>query len=85
MSDSNQPLVSTMHPAALKIASILNDLETLDYDIKQLEAESWRRINAGTSIGEVKDQFEASKNKLLEAFVEDLKNYLTHGTYPDKI
>lgn len=73
-----------MHPDSMKIASIHNDLDTLDYDIKQLEAESWRRINAGTSIGEVKDQFEASKNKLLEAFVSDLKHYLTLGTYPDK-
>ena len=85
MFNSNETIVNKMHPDSMKVASILNDLDTLDYDIKQLEAESWRRINEGTSLGEVKDQFEASKNKLLEAFVSDLKYYLTHGTYPDKI
>jgi predicted Zn-dependent peptidase len=85
MFNSNETIANKMHPDSMKIASIHNDLDTLDYDIKQLEAESWRRINAGTSFGEVNDQFEASKNKLIEAFVSDLKHYLTHGTYPDKI
>lgn len=73
MSDS-QTTVDTIHPDSLTIACIVNDLDTLDYEIMQLEAESWRRINAGISIGEVKDQFEASKSKLIEAFVAELRD-----------
>lgn len=74
-----------MHPDSMRIASIQCDLETLDYDMKQLEAESWRHISAGTPRFVVEQQFQASQKKLFEAFVSDLKYYLQHGVYPEKI
>ena len=83
MSNADQTYVDKMSVAEMKVASIHNDLEMLDYDIKQLEAESWRQINAGVSLGDVKDQFEARRHKLFEGFVTDLKYYLMHGTHRD--
>lgn len=84
MPDSNQPLVSTMHPAALKIASILNDLETLDRDIREVQATGWREINNGAVLALVQHQVGCAEERLLRAFVEDLKNFLGHDTQPQR-
>jgi hypothetical protein len=80
MSDQPQTLVSTMHPAALKVASILNDLDTLDRDIRNVQAKGWRQVNAGAVLSLVQHQVERAEVDLLRAFVEDLKNFLDHGT-----
>jgi hypothetical protein len=80
MSDQPQTLVGTMHPAALKVASILNDLDTLDRDIQNVQAKGWRQVNAGAVLSLVQHQVKCAEVDLLRAFVEDLKNFLDHGT-----
>jgi hypothetical protein len=82
MSDSNQSHVNTLHPDALKVASILNDLDTLDRDIREAQAAGWREINRGAVLTLVQHQVECAEVRLLRAFVEDLKNFLGHDTQP---
>jgi len=81
MSDLNTPLVNTMHPDTLKVASILNDLETLDWEFRKVHAHAWNEVDNGVPTGLARIAVQSSELRLLREFVEELKQVLSYSTH----